>query len=305
MISVNPRLRDLYLLDNSADCDGGGIYCEGSSPLLERVRFEGNYADDGAALYCRSGSHPVLRHCTLARNTAIIGGAIYCRDSYLTLQQVTISLNVAAAGGALLLRDGGHAFIENCILWNNSPEEIRFFASQDSNQVEVSCSDLTGGEEAIEISGNGEVIWGDDNIDLDPLFCDPETADLRLDTDSPCRTETCGLMGATGETCAGEAVPDVGTTGRSPLPHGITLARNYPNPFNPATTIEFELVAPQPVRLEVFNLRGESVTLLGDESLAAGTHRVRFNGSTFASGVYIYRLSTRTAFVSRKMVLVR
>ena len=314
MYSASPRLSDLLISDNSAECDGGGLYCMQSSPQLERVRFSANHAGDGAAIYCYFDCHIVLRGCVFEGNTAEHGGAIFCcNDSDLLLQQTTFTLNSALTGGALLLRDNGNAILENCILWDNTPQEVYFYSVQDPNSVEIACSDLTGGEEAIHTSGNGEVSWSSDNIDLDPHFCDPLNNDFRLADDSPCRTDVCGYMGYSAETCEGEGVPDAERAPGSGHPLTIELSQNYPNPFNPVTTIEFRLSGYREVSMVVYNLNGQLVSELADGCFPAGAHRVTFSATTgvgtstysLPSGVYLYRLVAGKQVVTRKMVLVR
>lgn len=88
-------------------------------------------------------------------------------------------------------------------------------------------------------------------------------------------------------------------------PDQLYLSHNYPNPFNPSTTIEFTLPFPLDVQLTVYNILGQQVQLLADHAYSAGVHQVRFDGSTLSSGVYIYRLSAANQVLTRKMVLVR
>ncbi len=88
-------------------------------------------------------------------------------------------------------------------------------------------------------------------------------------------------------------------------PEIFQLHQNYPNPFNPATEICFQMPHEGRVRLEVFNPLGERVSTLVDRQLVAGQHRVRFDGSTLAGGVYLYRLCWEQRALSRKMVLLR
>ena len=75
----------------------------------------------------------------------------------------------------------------------------------------------------------------------------------------------------------------------STLPHEFELMQNVPNPFNPATTIQFALPLPSKVRLEVFTLLGQEVAKLVDGDLDAGVHYVQWSPSV-ASGLYFYRL---------------
>ncbi|MCH8569436.1 MAG: T9SS type A sorting domain-containing protein [Balneolales bacterium] len=89
------------------------------------------------------------------------------------------------------------------------------------------------------------------------------------------------------------------------LAKAITLDQNYPNPFNPATTIAFTLPASESVRLAVYNIAGQRVALLVNETLQAGTHSVRFDASNLASGLYLYQLETQNTSLTRKMMLVK
>lgn len=89
------------------------------------------------------------------------------------------------------------------------------------------------------------------------------------------------------------------------VPATATLSQNYPNPFNPATTISFSTEMSGSVKLTVLNAKGETVANLVNNSLAAGSHKVDFNGTAFNSGVYFYRLETPTATITKKMVLVK
>ncbi len=94
------------------------------------------------------------------------------------------------------------------------------------------------------------------------------------------------------------------------LPSGFTLAQNYPNPFNPSTTIEFDVPRRSAVTLSVFNILGQEVRRLIDNSLAAGTYRLEWDGKTSGgqdagSGVYFYKLTSGDVVISKKMVLLR
>lgn len=88
-------------------------------------------------------------------------------------------------------------------------------------------------------------------------------------------------------------------------PEALSLNQNYPNPFNPSTTIRFELAAREQVQLEVFDVTGRRVAEVLKETLSAGEHRVEFNATGLASGVYYYRLSTPTLSSTRSMILLK
>jgi len=83
---------------------------------------------------------------------------------------------------------------------------------------------------------------------------------------------------------------------------------NYPNPFNPTTTIEFTLIDPAPVSITVFNLAGQKVSTVVSDNYDRGTHRVIWNAEDdlqVSNGLYFYRLITDQNHVTRKMILLK
>jgi len=76
-------------------------------------------------------------------------------------------------------------------------------------------------------------------------------------------------------------------------PTTFGLDQNFPNPFNPSTTIYFQLPKDSRVSLKVYDLLGREVTTLVNEDRAAGYHDARFNAGTVASGVYFYRMEAK------------
>jgi hypothetical protein len=89
------------------------------------------------------------------------------------------------------------------------------------------------------------------------------------------------------------------------LPQGFALYQNYPNPFNPATTIAFDLAKSANVKLEVFDILGQRVAVLVNESLNAGRHEMLFDGSGLSSGLYFYQLTADNLRMTGKMALLK
>jgi uncharacterized lipoprotein YddW (UPF0748 family) len=83
------------------------------------------------------------------------------------------------------------------------------------------------------------------------------------------------------------------------------LQQNYPNPFNPVTTIEFTIPETGMVSLKVFDILGREVSSLINNELTAGVHKLLFDASGMASGIYFYRLSAGTFSVIKKMTLLK
>ncbi len=93
-------------------------------------------------------------------------------------------------------------------------------------------------------------------------------------------------------------------------PQTVSLVDNYPNPFNPSTTIEFSLDRGQNVHVDIFTSNGRLIRRLVDEWMSAGTHTCTWmgrsdDGSSIASGVYYYRLRGEEEQVWDKMVYLK
>jgi len=96
----------------------------------------------------------------------------------------------------------------------------------------------------------------------------------------------------------------------SGLPERFVLHQNCPNPFNPRTSISFDLPRPGRAQLTVYNILGRRVNRLLDEEISAGTHSVVWDGrddkgQAVASGIYFYRLETAGESLSRKMMFLK
>jgi len=107
-----------------------------------------------------------------------------------------------------------------------------------------------------------------------------------------------GIYDCSGALSMSERVPEL-------MPRTVTLHSCYPNPFNPHTTISFDLPSASPVLLEVFNLTGQRVTILLDTRMTAGTHNLTFDGSHLASGAYFYSLTAGDYTATQKMLLIK
>ena len=92
---------------------------------------------------------------------------------------------------------------------------------------------------------------------------------------------------------------------KSSLPTSFYVKQNYPNPFNPVTTIEFGLTKQGPVTLDIYNIKGQRIVTLVNGNLSAGIHKVHWDGSSYASGMYIYRLHTNHHTVSKRLLLLK
>ena len=135
-------------------------------------------------------------------------------------------------------------------------------------------------------SGSSNLIRLSENRDLDIILEGAELADVD-----------------------GRVVEVLKTEGKS-LPDRFELYQNSPNPFNPATAIEYSVARRTHVKIAVYNVLGQTVATLVNEEVDAGRHQVIWNGradngNPTASGVYFYKMSTEDFIETRKMLMMR
>lgn len=114
--------------------------------------------------------------------------------------------------------------------------------------------------------------------------------------------------GTSGSGIVVRAVSDLTEVTRSgnPVPAVFSLEQNYPNPFNPTTEIRFSISKSSIVDLKIFDLLGREVAVLvNSEQRSPGRYTVKWNGVSFASGVYFYRLRAGNFVATKKLVLLR
>jgi len=92
---------------------------------------------------------------------------------------------------------------------------------------------------------------------------------------------------------------------RTELPDKLTLEQNYPNPFNNTTTIRFSVPVKSKTKLRVFNIAGQEVTVLLDNTTIAGSYRIVWNAQMLSSGVYFLRLESDKSILTQKMILLK
>ncbi|MBM2840124.1 MAG: Subtilisin-like serine protease, partial [Bacteroidetes bacterium] len=98
-------------------------------------------------------------------------------------------------------------------------------------------------------------------------------------------------------------------TGVSPsgngLPTAFELKQNFPNPFNPSTSITFTLPTTGFVSLRILDILGREIAMLVNEMKPLGSHTVSWDANGFASGVYFYRLSAGAQSQTKKLLLMK
>ncbi|MCK4311888.1 MAG: right-handed parallel beta-helix repeat-containing protein [Candidatus Cloacimonetes bacterium] len=291
---------------------GGGIYCYYySSPDFKNVSISNNNAvEHGGGIYCNHISSPSFENVAITDNSSgHFGGGIFCSShSNPNFTNVTISGNSAdSCGGAFWCYLHCYPTLINCILWNDIPQEIFTY----SGLLNSTYSDIQGG-------------WtGEGNIDEDPLFADPQNGDFHLTwANFPIPDSTMSPCIDTGDPNSpfdpDGTIADMGAyyyeqgTGTDnyelhPAIAGLKLS-NYPNPFNPKTTISFNLTSEDTESTEIiiYNIKGQKIkqySLFNNQSSIIWNGKDE-NNKPVSSGVYFYKLKVNNKNIAIKKCLL-
>lgn len=305
---ATPTIRNCNIYNNITLGYGGGVaFVSGGEGLMEDCYIYGN---DAAGTYSQGGgvatsqSGPTLRNLTIAENTATGfyaegGGMDISFPPAPVVENCTIVGNSTSEngfGGGISVQWGVSPVIERCIISGSLVGQAVYCSGATPT---LSCSNLwdnAGGDEICGTDGGG-------NMSVDPQFCGTVERPYNLQDDSPCADGCEGaLIGANPAGCGSISAP-------MPQAHGLVLG-NQPNPFNPRTTIYFELPDAGPATLGIYDLAGRLVLQQTWTDLPAGRSEYQWNGQDrngrqVTSGVYFYRLDSRHQSISKRMSLIR
>jgi hypothetical protein len=307
------------LISENRGVAGGGICCgENANPVICGNIIEDNVlwwltvGGHGGGINC-DNSNPIIVGNIIRGNSSNLydgrGGGIFCVDSDPLIANNIIMDNSAVGGGGGIFCNSGSTLVSNTIFWANSPEQIF------GDSATITYCDVQGGWE------------GEGNIDVDPLFRDPENGDFHLmfttcgdtlnshciDAGDPAILDSfldCnwGLgwhrsdMGAYG----GGDSAQVGIDYQQPqLPGQFALSQNYPNPFNASTIIQYSLPEASDVTIDIYDLLGRIVETLVQGERPAGYHRVEWDAGDNSSGLYFYRIQAGENSETSKMMLLK
>ncbi|MFC1572289.1 right-handed parallel beta-helix repeat-containing protein [Candidatus Eisenbacteria bacterium] len=230
----SPTIRLCTFAGNTA-LYGGAIQANEADISIEDCIFDGNTADETAgALHLAGASTPTIRRCVFRAGSATAGGAIGIgASSTATIEESIVSGCSAAYGGAVSVFDGGELTIIGCTFFGNESgnegivdivgassiviDESIIAGSPQGPAVEcggfgtatVTCSNLYGNTDGDYTGCIADQLGTNGNISLDPLFCDSEGEDFRLQAGSPCLAGSepnpeCEQIGARGAGCSAQ-----------------------------------------------------------------------------------------------------
>lgn len=351
--AINCRLNSASIIvgnifeANYGDC-GAAVCCEASDAIIQNNSMTGNFATyRGGAIACLYGSQPLIKNNTIKGNIADWGGGLLASYSDIVFSDNIVCDNSAYGGGGVFVGGSDQSVIDNNVFNGNFALDHPYGGGLgggvycDGSDVVVLNSIFWS--DSAEVSGNEIYVdeceptfaynniqggWeGQGNIDLDPLFRDPENGDFHLmstacgdPNDSPCIDAgdpnivdillDCywGLGGLRSDMGA-YGGGDSATVGIydyvDELPRRFMLLQNYPNPFNANTTLKIDIRDETDIRINIYNVLGRVVTTLFDGKMGAGTYAISWNAGDMPSGIYFARLETRGRTECIKMVLLK
>jgi len=277
----------IHLENSTVNCDsviistnrsydsGGGIGCDDSSKVnsIKNLRIINNRASDhGGGIYGEGALG--LSNTTICNNRADESGGGIFIDSLFTLGNVSIYYNVAGqSGGGIYLTEQG---------------DLNYFSGPRANIYLNYAEDSSPGRDLYKAGSNSVTVILDTFTVLAPTdkFAYP-IEKFNFDI----------LHNPRGLTDINEEAVT--------LPKIFALKQNFPNPFNPLTTIEYALPKSAYVKILVYTITGQKVRTLLDKKRDAGSYKLEFDGGTLSSGVYLYRIEAGEYVDVKKMVLIK
>lgn len=323
----SPNIVGNLIIGNNASAYGmgGGILCSQGSPVITNNTIANNYGGFyGGGIRCNGGNPKISENIISGNSTGVVefftsGGGISCAGGSPTITNNTIVNNSAwscdipggggcfGSGGGIHIDSGQNFSIVATIVAFNRGGGVHI---ENSSGFIITCCDVDGSYDGDdwqgEAAGQGTL---NGNFSSNPFFCDPENGDFALSTLSDClpRNNTCGvLIGGWGPGCD----EPVGIEGRDESVSRLLLKQNRPNPFNPQTTIEYSLPQAGSVRVSIYDVRGQMVTVLVNETQSSGEYQAVWDGFDSrgvraSSGVYFVRLEFSGRIQTRKMVMLK
>ena len=191
-------IRNAYCL-----ASGGAIICYASSPTIVACHFESNGTDfRGGAIYAASDADPRITDCTFTNNLAGTGGgALAFLWASPLLEGCTLFGNTAPEGSGIYCHETGPTLWNTLIAGGLDGAAMAF---EGPCAPYLNCCAIFGNEGGDWVGILAAQLGSEGNIWEDPLFCDADNGDLRLDSASPCAAPPCGQIGAHGIGCETE-----------------------------------------------------------------------------------------------------
>ncbi len=253
--------------------------------------------------------------------------AIWGGNVNVNIINCTIADNFSYSGATITADHMGSIVnIVNSIIYGNVPQQIFLFSPgfDDPNILLLKNTLIQDAEWGITPNNGNIIHWLDGNIDNNPWFVDSDNNDYTLSSISTAINAGTDFFVWEGDTLVNlspedynGSAPDLGayewedslSFDYQALPETITLT-NYPNPFNPVTTISFSLTIRSNVKLDIYDILGNHIKTLLEGLVSPGQYDIEWNGDNKAgksvvSGTYIAKLSFDNYSIMKKMTFVK
>ncbi|MFC2119912.1 hypothetical protein ACFLQ4_02460, partial [Bacteroidota bacterium] len=293
-------------ISGALGCNGAGIYFDlydnANWAVVKNNYISGNYHTNGICYGGAIGmwrSSPDIYNNIITNNAADYGGAlnVFANSKPIIINNTITNNTANQEGGALYFEDPStNPIIINSILWNNGSE----IYPSNSIDVFVYYSDIEG----------GWIGTGTNNINVDPFFVDTLNSDFHLQDISLCigagidsleidttwyyspatdfygnvRPDTIDPYVDIGAIESEFIIVSVNENSIE-LPVKYSLQQNFPNPFNPTTTVRYEIPKLSFVTIKVYDVLGNEVATILNEEKPAGTYEITWNAANLPSGV--------------------
>ena len=309
-------------------CVSGSIYSTGH-PIITNNMIRNNYGSLAGGLYCTE-SGMILVNNQITNNHSDYGGGIgiFWEADPLIINN-TIAGNTATYGGGLCISTYCSPTVINTILWDNSGYQVYLRNNEDGlADPDFYYCDIQDGIDGFEFFENTVYVGNYlNNIDANPCFIGSGSYPFSLDFDSPCidnGTPSGWLVPSVFNTVIDDLLGydhygsnydigyyewmGVGSSNEEIEIIKISLS-NYPNPFNPVTTILFSIPQESEVKLIVYNIKGQDVKTLINHTCEIGINTAIWNGTNnsgkqVGTGVYFYELNVDGKTIETKKMLL-
>ena len=303
---------NLIVINNTSGNDGGGIVCVESDIVIYNGLIANNTSsDDGGAFYLNDGSSPTLYNLTIVNNSVPDkGSGVYCSDGSPTMVNCIVANNLGDYGFYL---SQGNPVISYCDFYNNETANFHGF----SNNIGVN----------VTVNNNNAPCDIFHNIQFNPLFDSNGENPFALLDQSPCvnagypQTSNLPENDLAGNTRVYGEYVDIGAYENQNIwiveadENNMAVAEiglsNYPNPFNPSTTISFELntETAENTELVIYNLKGQKVKVFSNLQITNSLNQqIVWNGTDqsghpVSSGIYFYKLNVENSPTGKMLLL--
>jgi predicted outer membrane repeat protein len=325
---------NIIIQDNFATGSGGGMYCSESELNILGGRITSNSAHNGGGMQILV-SDTFFRNVLISDNTASNNGAgLYLYNNFaLTLQNTCLANNIAVInGGGIFCHHNVSITSINSIIWGNLPHQLYSYQVGSPNLIIMGYTDLQEAEQGLVTNDNDTVVWLDGNIDEPPLFTDPAAGNYLLQQNSPCVDTGIAhyeynytvLIDLEDDEYYGIA-PDMGAyeyglveTDEFIIQNSKLKINNYPNPFNPETTISFSTTegteGTENTEINIYNIKGQRIrSFIIKNSSRKNRDKINQviwdgrneNDSKVSSGIYLIRLKSNNEIATKKIMLIK